>query len=417
LVTLITACDAPTAATRPLPDGIDSPLTSIGIASFTPVQELGLFIFQDKDLSLRRNQSCSTCHDRFWGFTSPNSTINAGGAVLAGSTGLFGTRKPPSAAYATQAPVLFFDPVEGFVGGNFWDGRATGARLGSPAAEQALLPFLSPAEQALPDLACVLFRIRQSFYGARYSLIYGPRLSRIAFPPNTDQLCGQAGVTVPLSALDRSRVTQEYDNVGRAILEFESSTAVNQFSSKHDAVIDGVATFTAQELQGLALYTGKAGCATCHPNAGRQALFTKYTYDNIGVPRNPLNPAVITNRQFRDLGIGGVIGDVAFNGKQKIPTLRNVNKRGPAGGSKAYMHNGVFKTLEQVVHFYNTRDVLPLCSQVSAPSFGVNCWRVAEVTQNVNKVDLGNLGLTLVEERALVAYLKTLSDGFYKPGP
>lgn len=99
----------------------------------------------------------------------------------------------------------------------------------------------------------------------------------------------------------------------------------------------------------------------------------------------------------------------------KVPTLRNVDRRGPAGGSKAYMHNGVFKTLDQVVHFYNTRDALPHCNTVATPSFGVNCWTTPEVSRNMNTSNLGNLKLTLAEERAIVAYLKTLSDGFYKP--
>jgi cytochrome c peroxidase len=412
---LVTACDAPTDP-KPIPLGVATPLASVQTATFTPLEELGLFIFNDKELSLRRNQSCSTCHDKFWGFTAPNTAVNAGGAVMPGSTGRFGNRKTPSAAYAAQAPVRFFDPVEGFVGGNFWDGRATGSRLGSPAAEQALLPFLSPVEMALPDPACVLFRIKQSFYGLSYITIFGPRLSFVRFPLNTNQLCGQAGATVPLSTTDRNRILAEFDNVGRAVLAFELSSVMNQFSSKHDAVRDGVASFTAQEQQGLALYSGKADCAQCHPNAGRNALFTKYTYENLGVPRNPLNPAFIANPQFRDLGLGGVIGNAAFDGKQKVPTLRNVDRRSTSGGTKAYMHNGVFKTLEQVVHFYNTRDVLPLCSNVSQPSFGVNCWRAPEVNQNVNRDDLGNLRLTLTEERALVAYLRTLSDGFYKPG-
>jgi cytochrome c peroxidase len=191
---------------------------------------------------------------------------------------------------------------------------------------------------------------------------------------------------------------------------------MNPFSSKHDAVVDGVASFTAQERQGFTLFSGKADCASCHPNTGRKALFTNFTYENIGVPRNPLNPAVIADPQFRDMGIGSVTGNTSFNGKLKVPTLRNVAKRGSISGTKAYMHNGVFKTLEQVVHFYNTRDVLPRCNQVSPPSFGVNCWRAPEVGQNVNTIEVGDLGLTLAEERALVAYLRTLSDGFYKPG-
>ncbi len=81
---------------------------------------------------------------------------------------------------------------------------------------------------------------------------------------------------------------------------------------------------------------------------------------------------------------------------------------------KSFMHNGAFKSLEQVVHFYNTRDVLPACESISAPRFGENCWPAPEVTENVNTDELGNLGLTPDEEAAVVAYLKTLSDGWVR---
>jgi cytochrome c peroxidase len=79
------------------------------------------------------------------------------------------------------------------------------------------------------------------------------------------------------------------------------------------------------------------------------------------------------------------------------------------------MHNGALKSLEQVVHFYNTRDVLPNCATTPNPTFGVNCWPAAEVLENVNVDELGNLGLTPAQETALVAYLKTLSDGYVLP--
>ena len=85
-------------------------------------------------------------------------------------------------------------------------------------------------------------------------------------------------------------------------------------------------------------------------------------------------------------------------GKHKVPTLRNVNKKRGNGNGKAYMHNGVFKSLKEVVHFYNTRDV--------------EVWPAPEVAVNVNDEELGNLGLTEMEEDAIVAFLKTLSDGF-----
>jgi cytochrome c peroxidase len=87
-------------------------------------------------------------------------------------------------------------------------------------------------------------------------------------------------------------------------------------------------------------------------------------------------------------------------GKQKVPTLRNVDKRPGIGFTKAYMHNGVFKSLKEVVHFYNTRDD--------------GSWPAPEVSANVNKVDLGKLGLTDGEENAIVAFMKTLSDGYKK---
>jgi hypothetical protein len=85
-------------------------------------------------------------------------------------------------------------------------------------------------------------------------------------------------------------------------------------------------------------------------------------------------------------------------GKHKVPTLRNVGKRPGSGFPKAYMHNGALKSLAEVVHFYNTRDV--------------ESWPAPEVAENVNTDELGDLGLTSEEELALVAFLETLSDGF-----
>ncbi|NMD03977.1 MAG: cytochrome C, partial [Bacteroidales bacterium] len=74
--------------------------------------------------------------------------------------------------------------------------------------------------------------------------------------------------------------------------------------------------------------------------------------------------------------------------------------------------NGYFKSLEEIVHFYNTRDVLPPVTEVSDPLPGVNCWPLPEVAININKEELGNLGLTAEEESAIVEFTKTLSDGY-----
>lgn len=97
-------------------------------------------------------------------------------------------------------------------------------------------------------------------------------------------------------------------------------------------------------------------------------------------------------------------------GKQKVPTPRNVDKRPSPNFVKAYAHNGYFKSLKEIVHFYHTRDVLPICSAAGIP--GGNCWPVPEVSANINTEELGNLGLTDQEEDAIVAFLKTLSDGY-----
>ena len=97
---------------------------------------------------------------------------------------------------------------------------------------------------------------------------------------------------------------------------------------------------------------------------------------------------------------------------QKVPTLRNVDLRPYPGFVKAYGHNGYFKSLEEIVHFYNTRDVLAKCEDLPDPQPGVNCWPEPEVAENVNTGELGDLGLTPDEEAAIVAFLRTLSDGY-----
>jgi cytochrome c peroxidase len=97
-------------------------------------------------------------------------------------------------------------------------------------------------------------------------------------------------------------------------------------------------------------------------------------------------------------------------GKQKVPTLRNVDARPEDDFVKAYGHNGYFKSLKAIVHFYNTRDILPRPETVAHPKPGVNCWPEPEVSMNMNTTEMGNLGLSEEEEEAIVAFLKTLTD-------
>jgi cytochrome c peroxidase len=124
-----------------------------------------------------------------------------------------------------------------------------------------------------------------------------------------------------------------------------------------------------------------------------------------------------------DEGLGGFLktvprfADRAIEqlGKHKVPTLRNVDLRPAEGFVKAYMHNGVLKSLRDVVHFYNTRDTLPACDKLQAPRPAENCWPQPEVAENMNRDELGKLGLTEEEEAAIVAFMQTLSDGWRPP--
>ena len=393
-------------------------------------EQLGKSIFFDKHLSINQNQSCAACHDPEWGWTGPDSVINSAGAVYEGSiAGSFGDRKPPTSAYATPSPVFFNDKGT-FVGGNFWDGRATGEKLGNPAADQAQGPFLNPVEQALPDEACVVNRVCNPMipgdYPVSFEQVWGDTACDITWPVDVDSVCATEGASVALSDADRTKVDTAYNNIALSIAAFEDSSEVNAFSSKYDLTFDGKVKLSKQEQRGFALFRGKGQCHRCHISNGQQALFTDYTFDNLGVPKNPENPAYIIDPDFVDLGLGGFLqnreeyADLAAEnfGKQKVPTLRNVDLR-PAGDDvKAYAHNGYFKTLEGIVHFYNTRDVKASCESMGifdateAVALANNCWPEPEVAENVNRDELGDLGLTSEEEAAIVAFLKTLSDGF-----
>jgi cytochrome c peroxidase len=391
--------------------------------SLTDEEQLGKSIFLDTNLSINQNQSCAVCHGPDAGWTGPESAINAAGAVYEGSIlGRFGNRKPPSSAYATLSPILYMDKKGQFVGGNFWDGRATGEKLGNPAADQAQGPFLNPKEQGLPDSACVVYRVCTAIYPVSFEDVWGAGSCNIAWPGDVETVCATEEAVVTLSDEDRAKSDAAYDNIALSIAAYEASPEVNAFTSKYDYSLMGMAKLTKQERMGFALFQGKGKCKLCHISSGRQPLFTDFTYDNLGVPKNPENPVYDYDPTFIDLGLGGFLASRtdyeqfadANNGKQKVPTLRNVDLRPYPEFVKDYSHNGYFKSLEGIVHFYNTRDVLDTClgDYTEAQALTANCWPAPEVSENVNTSELGDLGLTPDEEAAIVAFLKTLSDGY-----
>jgi cytochrome c peroxidase len=105
---------------------------------------------------------------------------------------------------------------------------------------------------------------------------------------------------------------------------------------------------------------------------------------------------------------------VRNNGRFQVPTLRNVDQRPYPEFVKAYGHNGYFKSLKEIVHFYNSRDLLPRC-KAGDTGEKISCWPPPETTVNMNTKTVGHLGLTGDEEDALVAFLKTLTDGYTAP--
>ena len=401
---------------------------TIGAQDLTDAEQLGKSIFFDENLSINQNQSCATCHAPEWGWTGPDSTTNAGGSVYEGSIlGRFGDRKPPTAAYATLSPIFYQDKKGLFVGGNFWDGRATGEKLGNAAADQAQGPFLNPKEQALPDSACVVYRVCTGSYPVSFEDVWGADACDIEWPLDVEAACAAEGMTVDLSDMDRAKSAMAYDNIALSIAAYEDSPEVNAFSSKYDftykkSITGEKAKLSKEEQLGYSLFRGKGMCHRCHPANDQDAFFTDFTFDNLGIPQNPENPAGVAP-YFVDPGLGGFLKNAGYYeevymaewGKHKVPTLRNVDLRPDDDGFiKAYGHNGYFKSLEGILHFYNTRDVLPTCpgAYTEAEALAANCWPAPEVTENVNTDELGNLGLTPEEEAAIVAFLKTLSDGY-----
>ena len=416
------------------------------------IELLGRLMLYDKNLSVYRNEACAFCHMPETGFTGPVSELNRTTGAYPGSVRTrFSDRKPQSHAYAPLSPVLHYNPGQGdLVGGNFWDMRATGRRLGNPAAEQAQGPPTNPVEMGLPDLACAVHRASQRPYRVLFENVWGPQSFAIAWPGDVAAVCDRPGppnagepLPVHLSPLDRGRVGTTFDQMAQSIAGYEASAEVTSFTSKFDAVLAKKAQFTPQEQQGYEVFRGKGRCNECHRDGGpgEDPLFTDFTASNIGTPANPRLPYYKEDRpdalnyvanpqgsSFVDGGVGSFLKQGHLlsqpsavdqrwlklapdnQARMQVPTLRNVDKRPYPTFVKAYGHNGYFTSLKEIVHFYNTRDVLPRCRPHDAGE-GATCWPAPESTDNMNTSKVGHLGLSDAEEDALVAFMQALTDG------
>jgi cytochrome c peroxidase len=378
-------------------------------------------------------------------------------------------RNPQSYVYASYFPPLHYNQSQAdFYGGNFWDGRATGYKLQNSAANQAQGPPLDTQEMANPDSACVVWKLSLSKYKFFFEQVFGVGSLELKWPSDVHQICSTpAGAAVlggnptplQLSPTDRTLANKDFDEFAQAIAAYEGSDSVSPFTSKFDYYLAGKATLTTQELNGYDLFRGKGSCNTCHLDgrssslqggsdtgqaASVQPLFTDTTYNNLGLPKNVKLPWYSEDTPdqwgftanplgfgFTDEGMGlfldGYYGAPPnlswgvqlpqFEGKFQTSTARDAAMVPYPGFVKAYMHNGYLTSLKQVVHFYNTRDVYPFpvlsghCPSGTVEK--VTCWPMPEDSNNENTT-IGQLGLSNEEENDIVAFLKTLVDG-YKP--
>jgi len=352
---------------------------------------LGELIFKDVSLSASGRQACASCHVES-NAHSPDNALPAqlGGPLLDQQGG----RSAPSARYLAFNTDFSFDSEGTPTGGFFWDGRA-------PSLQgQAHEPFLNPLEMANADAADVAARLARAPYAEQFKSVYGADI-----------------FTRPGDALDRMALALQ-----RYQLE---DVEFRPFSSKFDEFLRGKAQLTAQEQRGLALFNSpaKGNCAACHPSAkgadGSHTLFTDFTYDNLGVPRN-MELAQNADPAFYDLGLcARPAGDLATRadlcGAFKVPSLRNVALR------RAYFHNGFFKSLKSALTFYVQRDThpekwYPLKADGSVDKLND---LPDQYKANVNSTEapynrqLGDMpALSDAEIDDLIAFLQTLSDGY-----
>jgi len=305
----------------------------------SPAAQVGKLLFFDKTLSASGNMSCATCHDPAHAYGPPDGRAVQLGGPHGASPGL---RAVPSIRYKEFTPGYAdqLDNPDGFSlpgpgGGLAWDGRA------NSLSEQAAAPLMSPFEMANATRADLVARLRTSPSAAALTRLYG--------------------------AAALADVDAAFSKVQLALQTFQiEDPSLHPYNSKYDLYLykQTGADLTAAELRGLKVFKDKnsGNCQGCHLadaslDDGAPAQFTDFSFEAVGVPRNPEIPAN-KDRAYRDLGACGPLRDdhtrfPEFCGLFKTPTLRNAATR------HVFFHNGVMHSLEQAVRFYNTRDTRP----------------------------------------------------------
>jgi cytochrome c peroxidase len=324
----------------------------------------------------------------------------------------------------------------------------------------------------------------EEVWGDSLDIRFPPNTRQICDTPGGAAEFGTSATPIALSPEDRAKANNVYDHWGQSLSKYQSSSRLSAFSSKFDAFLAGSYTLSADEMAGYKLFDGKGNCNSCHldgrstlcasqPNGcstqsasltdtGTKALvtplFTCFGYANEGLPLNPRVAYFYENKPdrygytpnpygfaYRDLGLGNflrsgfgsapnpnsdwIVEAPSVDGQMQVATARDAAltpKQCPTTEApgpyfqKEFFHNGYIKSLKQLVHFYNTRDLYPYqvtsghCPQGTTEK--VDCWPMPEVPNNVD-MTTGNLGLTDHEEDLIVTFLLTLTDGYTTPYP
>lgn len=357
----------------------------------SPQAALGQKIFNDVSLSASGRQSCASCHNAANAHAPDNGlAVQPGGALLDQQ----GRRNSPSINYLSFNTAFHFAADGTPTGGFFWDGRAASLQ------DQAGQPFLGAIEMANASKAEVVDKLARASYAGEFKQIFGADI------------------------LDRPE--EAFDRLTLALQQYQrEDLSFRPFSSKYDEFLRGRVTLSEQETRGLAWFNSpaKGNCAACHPSArgadGSFPLFTDFSYDNLGVSRNP---AIRLNADpsYYDLGLcerPELAARTDLCGAFKVPSLRNVALR------QAYFHNGRLTSLKEALTFYVQRDTnpgkwYPLDADGSVRKFDD---LPAQYRSNVNTTEApfdrrpGDApALSDAEIDDLIAFLKTLSDG-YRP--
>lgn len=307
-------------------------------ASTSDIEALGRRLFFDRDLSASHQLACASCHDPAYAYGPPNDRAVQLGGIHGDQQG---QRAVPSLRYLQTVPVFtehYFDEDidesvdNGPTGGLTWDGRVQNPH------EQARLPLLSPLEMANQSPEAVVTVVRASNYAAEFRRVFGARV-----------------FDDPVSA---------FDAITRALEVFQDDPAeFFPYTSKYDAYLRKQTKLTDQESRGLALFQNpaKGNCSFCHHSeigsSGAFPAFTDFGYVALGVPRNH-DIAANADPTYFDLGLCGPLrtdlhDHPEYCGMFRAPTLRNVALR------RVFFHNGVFHSIDEVMHFYVERDLRP----------------------------------------------------------